>query len=662
MLVDKEKALGLCGAIRTDYSDLVERELDTDGEIERQSRLIANFKALEAALAPVPADLAGAIHDVLAKLGSWDVYAFWFKEVKELVTRVQGVLDRCKAHVDPVTTKPPVPAQPGTATKPAPLRPVPPQSPARPAPPVSPASLSSPVADLRPDHGSISGRTLPILKPVFKVPPRVVPVQEASVPPAPAGEVTGTPVPLRAVLDGSKTPLHVKPARLIKPIISAGSPAARTGPLAGISPPGQPAAASEPVMARPAPVNPLAMTPVDVGAAREVPPSPIVKPALIAAKPLRIPKPVKISVPSLDDIDIQTEISLPSMQDRDTGDAPHPTALDRGPRPVPIQVAPATSPPSGNRLGPLPVRIPMQDPVAVQGPASDEGIIDEIAGEVMARIAQEKDGSRPADVPTRPAGGPVRIVMPSRFGEGAPPGDAQDAKIDVISHMLEGDGDWDEAAIGAMLDGDAAEPAPGPAATGDGTTASSFSDALLRAKPAHEPSERANPASSLLSVFTPKEPFSSKKDTGKKDAKTSKDDAPLIKTPPSPAPMQPATASTDLFASALASRTRGLAPAPSRAPLFGDAGASGKQEPVVPLGSDVDLESLPDTKDGLYQTLIALEGKRYSLERARKDLRADLDRGIIKDVAYQQRMNELKADLDSIAGRIADIRERLKGR
>jgi hypothetical protein len=85
-----------------------------------------------------------------------------------------------------------------------------------------------------------------------------------------------------------------------------------------------------------------------------------------------------------------------------------------------------------------------------------------------------------------------------------------------------------------------------------------------------------------------------------------------------------------------------------------------QQQHAAPIGSEVDVETLPDTKDGLYQALIALEGKRYAIERARKDLRADLDKGIIKPPAYEEKLVDLKAEMDKIADKIKDIREKIK--
>jgi hypothetical protein len=109
-------------------------------------------------------------------------------------------------------------------------------------------------------------------------------------------------------------------------------------------------------------------------------------------------------------------------------------------------------------------------------------------------------------------------------------------------------------------------------------------------------------------------------------------------------------------------RHGGMADVPaSTAPTAGmTKAATKKQQPAAPIGSDVDVEMLPDTKDGLYQALIALEGKRYAIERARKDLRADLDKGIIKAPSYEQKLADLKAEMDKIADKIKEIREKIK--
>ena len=67
-------------------------------------------------------------------------------------------------------------------------------------------------------------------------------------------------------------------------------------------------------------------------------------------------------------------------------------------------------------------------------------------------------------------------------------------------------------------------------------------------------------------------------------------------------------------------------------------------------------EELPKDKDSLYQELIALEGKRYSLEKNFKGLEERYRNGNLSDEEYKQENEELKERLDSITSRITKIR------
>ncbi len=67
-------------------------------------------------------------------------------------------------------------------------------------------------------------------------------------------------------------------------------------------------------------------------------------------------------------------------------------------------------------------------------------------------------------------------------------------------------------------------------------------------------------------------------------------------------------------------------------------------------------ESLPIDKDDLYQELIALEGKRYAVEKSSKDLEASYDKGSIADSHYKQKNDEIKTKLLQITNRITTIR------
>jgi len=68
------------------------------------------------------------------------------------------------------------------------------------------------------------------------------------------------------------------------------------------------------------------------------------------------------------------------------------------------------------------------------------------------------------------------------------------------------------------------------------------------------------------------------------------------------------------------------------------------------------LDSLSNDKDTLYQELIALEGKRYSLERSFKDLERDFNKGSISELDFKNKNNKLKNQLNSITSRINKIR------
>jgi len=67
-------------------------------------------------------------------------------------------------------------------------------------------------------------------------------------------------------------------------------------------------------------------------------------------------------------------------------------------------------------------------------------------------------------------------------------------------------------------------------------------------------------------------------------------------------------------------------------------------------------EPLPKDKDSLYQELIALEGKRYSLEKNFNEIEKSYNTGSINDSEYQNRSEELREKLDNITSRINKIR------
>ncbi len=67
-------------------------------------------------------------------------------------------------------------------------------------------------------------------------------------------------------------------------------------------------------------------------------------------------------------------------------------------------------------------------------------------------------------------------------------------------------------------------------------------------------------------------------------------------------------------------------------------------------------EGMPADKDSLYQELIALEGKRYSIEKIFKELEKNYEKGQVDDFEYKKQGDEFKAKLGEITDRINSIR------
>ncbi len=67
-------------------------------------------------------------------------------------------------------------------------------------------------------------------------------------------------------------------------------------------------------------------------------------------------------------------------------------------------------------------------------------------------------------------------------------------------------------------------------------------------------------------------------------------------------------------------------------------------------------EDLPSDKDSLYQELIALEGKRYSLEKTFKEVEKSYSTGSIDDTEYKKQSDALRGRLNGITSKINKIR------
>ncbi len=82
---------------------------------------------------------------------------------------------------------------------------------------------------------------------------------------------------------------------------------------------------------------------------------------------------------------------------------------------------------------------------------------------------------------------------------------------------------------------------------------------------------------------------------------------------------------------------------------------SSQSAQLFPQGG-TDSSSDPET---LYQELISLEGKRYSIERSIRDLKSDRENGVISDHEYKEKLSQLLNKLQTISKRIGAIREKL---
>ena len=78
--------------------------------------------------------------------------------------------------------------------------------------------------------------------------------------------------------------------------------------------------------------------------------------------------------------------------------------------------------------------------------------------------------------------------------------------------------------------------------------------------------------------------------------------------------------------------------------------------PAAKKEPQLDLDALPKDKDSLYQQLIAFEGRRYSLEKAYKDLGKNYSIGKIDEYEFNNQGENLKQNLNEISSRITEIR------
>ncbi len=66
-------------------------------------------------------------------------------------------------------------------------------------------------------------------------------------------------------------------------------------------------------------------------------------------------------------------------------------------------------------------------------------------------------------------------------------------------------------------------------------------------------------------------------------------------------------------------------------------------------------------KDKLYQDLIVLEGKRYSIEKTQKESETMYKKGELDDLAYKREMDKIRAHMGKITSKINEIRKVIQG-
>ncbi len=699
--MEKESTLALFHQLESDVKTCLEKDLDTNEELKKQKSFQNNFAAMLDFLVKLkaPSGIQNEIKEILKIIGEWDVYAYWFKEMKDLVAKIKafmsdftsfaessGLIPKDQKPAEKVVALPterPGMQPPAKPVVPSLLKPIMGAGLQKPVAPSMPpvASSTKPPADTEETPVVVAKeRTTPLLKPVFKTPPVKMPAPEkvSPAPPNLAIDESSAPVPLKSLVGDKKLEIHVKPVKLIKPILAvkpAATPTAEGSPKK-VEPPVKPTVPTlgsrPPIAAMPKVATPL-------------PPK-----QTVAEKSMLVPKPFKIVVPDLDNINLDEEVNAgeqgiePSEtppQDSE-GDADMFSDMNVIEGSIPVKAPPARI------VKPIPVKVQLGKAVAAD---HNDEVVESVFAKVSQQLDKKKSPAQRAPAPVKKTAPTVdedefitpMEVSPEDISEWiseedqkpdpslpqAKPGASK--KKDVVE-MLDAAESWDDEQISSIL-GEAMD---------DGT-AEPPSNSIGKEK-AHGPVTLKHAAKPPVQEKQGEEEGDEGASIGVIDQEPKKARLQNIKKPqPAAEPAEPAEPepvdSMSLFMGGLGSKRadRNKASSSSNLSLFrhggmADAPASTapsgsptriqtkQQQPAAPIGSDVDVETLPDTKDGLYQALIALEGKRYAIERARKDLRADLDKGIIKAPAYEGKLVDLKAEMDKIADKIKEIREKIK--
>ncbi|MHA1998151.1 MAG: hypothetical protein ACTSU9_08540, partial [Promethearchaeota archaeon] len=380
-------------------------------------------------------------------------------------------------------------------------------------------------------------------------------------------------------------------------------------------------------------------------------------------KPFLVPKPVKISVPDIGGFDLESELSQPGLEEKNPSHETTPADQDAMTE-KPILIKTMGKPPAS--AGMVPVKISLIKPGSPQQDAKDPP---------SSRFDPAGDGEYITPAPVTEED--IEFDPPGWLGSGSPSrGEAKAAKVTKVTKAIKvpkesADDSNSPGETGSFPFSQSMFIEGGAGDTGDQAGKEEKQQGFIGFGPGIQPEKYEEKASEIGAekiVFTSSSNVKRKDNQGTSTS-TSED-----------------TGSMSFFTGMLQDRIKEQKDAPSKSPVLlfqspeqpttgidagdgkgkgsedggWDGGGQRESKRVKPIGSDVDLENLPETRDGILQSLIALEGKRFSLERAKKDIKDELENGIINQKEYEKRLLRLKNELDEIVDKINVLREKIK--
>ncbi|MHA1793797.1 MAG: hypothetical protein ACTSVI_14230 [Promethearchaeota archaeon] len=766
--MDKEKMLKSYHAIKEIFTDYMEKELDTDEELERQKRL---NKLLEDLVGEIgnhdgPLDLMKQASDLIVALNEWDTYGYWFKEVSELVNKTrdligdlenylqgEGLIESPAREKQDESSLKAASLEPSTGDKSTGIKILDKTSSSNGQEQASNADFSPP-AEFSPSEVSSSIKMeapaagVRRLKPVLHS-PKILSKKEInemhSQPGKLASQTSGgtsnlkssgdnafsndsmisspasssspqKPTPLKKLIENQGLKIKIKPVKLLGRIPMRSTPSKPSGEsnksleekakevVAPESTMKNSSTSSErvvPPVVKPnlevqsfeslSHFTPVKITPVKI--------KPVITPVKI--KPV-IKRSIENNLPPMNSLEdkvesvyeeVKEEINALKASDGRVVEDSANKGLSQAPIQVPLEDASSPSieakkVKSGKIreinpvIMPKPVKISIPDIPAfnLEKELTDAGLNPsdfEISEETLSQL-HELEGQDLGQTPQEPE--PVFTPKPVKISLIVPKqdDDEEEEEKSLISNQETGklfetsDGPANVAETRvdlrlSSLQGEKIQPAEqvNAASSGDAPSSAPFFGSLLTHQAESQGTSPGMPEQDKKSFV----PFLQSTSPGTNEE-------PAEVSPPENKAVGEASSvpsSSNLFTSAIESRLRevGQEPVKESIPLFQASSSAfstsashnsiGNSTAIKPLGSDVDINKLPETRDGLSQSLIALEGKRYSLERAKNELRESLKKGKINEKEYQQKLQLFKQELDSIAEKILELRDKIHG-